>query len=346
MSGGSEEKSLPASSKKLRDERRKGKIPKGPDLLVALTTGALIAYVMAFGGTIADKMREAILIAGSAVDLDFAAGSRLMLAETGSVLMTCALPPLLVAVGAAVGGSLMINKGFIFSLEPLAPKPEKLNPATGFMNLYKLDKWVELMKSIVKAVLFGGALVMVARAAIGPLIEVPACSPGCVPQTLHAMLVPLLGAACVFYLASGVVDLLVQQWLFMRDMRMTKTEAKNERKDTNGNPLIKQQQSRLRRDGGKGGRLGAARATLLICGAGEVVGLRYVRGETPLPLVVCRASGDKVEEVVATARRNHQAVFWDRALAAELARSVKLGRTITAQFFPRIARAIQMSALR
>ncbi|MGI4793703.1 MAG: EscU/YscU/HrcU family type III secretion system export apparatus switch protein [Janthinobacterium lividum] len=347
MSGGSsEEKSLPASSKKLQDERRKGKIAKAPDLLTAITTGALIAYLLAAGGTIADRLREAILVSGDAVGMGFEVGIRAVLAEARSVLLFAGLVPLMVAVAAAVGGSLVINKGFVFSMEPLMPKPEKLNPVTGLMGLYKLDKWVELAKSVVKALLFGGALLLVARASLGPLIEVPVCSPGCVPLVLRSMLVPLLGLGCMFYLAAGAIDLLVQRWLFMRDMRMTKTEAKNERKDTDGNPQVKQQRNRLRREGDKAGRLGAARATLLVCSADNVIGLRYIRGETPLPLVVCRLSGEKARVAVVEARQRGQSLFWDRGLSADLDRAVKLGRPVTAQFFPRVARAIQMSAAR
>lgn len=347
MSGdSSEEKSLPASAKKLREERKKGKVQKGPDLQVAITTGALVAYVLMASGSIAASLRELIAVAGTAVQLDFEHGASVMLSEMGSVLLQCALLPLLIAVAAAVGAGIVINKGFLFSLEPLMPKLDKLNPVTGLKNLFKLNNWIELVKSLVKALLLGGALTIIGRAAVGPLVEVPACSPGCVPQTLHAMIVPLLGSACAFLFLSGVVDMLLQKWLFLRDMRMTETEMKRERKDTNGNPLVKQQQRRQRRDAGKTGRLGLAQATLIVCGAEQTVGLRYVRGETPLPIVVCRAVGDRSREMLSAARQQRLPTFWDRSLAADLGARIKVGQVITMPFFPRIASAILASAQR
>ena len=345
MSGdSSEEKSHPASSKKLDEQRKKGKIAKAPDLLLALTTGALIGYVLLTAKSIAARLQGLITTAERCIELDFNHGARIMLAEVQSALLECALPGLLITVTTAVLGSMIINKGFLFSLEPVMLKLDKLNPVSGFKNLFKLNNIIEFVKSVVKMLLLGGALVGVARGAFGALLELPACGPSCIPPMLHSMLTPLFLAAVVFYLASGVVDVLLQKWLFMRDMRMTKTEVKRESKDTNGNPLIKGQQRRLRQeDAQSGGRLGLAQATLMICTEGSSIGLRYVQGETPLPLVVCRAVGGKSKQMIDAARAQRLPMFWDRWLATELAAGVMVGKVITVKFFPRVAQAILAS---
>ena len=345
MSGNSsEEKSLPASSKKLTEERKKGKIAKGPDLLVAITTGALIGYVLLTASSIAARLQALMATAASSIEMDFNHGARIMLAEVQSTLLACGMAGMAIAVAAAILGSMLINKGFVFSLDPVMPKLDKLNPVSGIKNLFKVNNLVEFAKSVVKAALFGGALVGVARGAFSPLLELPACGPRCIPAALHAMLMPLFLLAVVFYLASGVVDLLIQKWLFMRDMRMTKTESKRENKDSNGNPLVKGQQRRLRQESaGDGFRLGFAQATLMICGADLVVGLRYVQGETPLPQVVCRAVGEKSRQMAAAARAQGLPMFWNAPLAADLSSGVTVGKVITMKFFSRVAQAILLS---
>ncbi len=345
MSGGSsEEKALPASAKKLTEERKKGKIAKGPDLLVAITTGALIGYILLAAGRIATRLQDLMAAAARSLEMDFNHGARMLLAEMQSTLIECGLSGLLIAVVAAILGSMLINKGFLFSLEPVMPKLDKLNPVSGIKNLFKVNNLVEFAKSVVKAVMFGAALAGVARSALPPLLELPVCGPRCVPAMLHSMLMPLFLLAMVFYLASGVVDLLVQKWLFMRDMRMTKTEAKRENKDTNGNPQVKGQQKRLRQESaGDGFRVGFAQATLMVCATQVVVGLRYVQGETPLPQVVCRAKGDKAPPMVAAARAQGLPVIWNASLAADLAAGVKVGKVITMKFFNRVAQAIMLS---
>ncbi len=343
-SDSSEEKSHPASAKKLTEQRKKGKIAKGPDLLTAITTGALIGYVLLAAGSISARLQGLLDTAARSVEFDFNHGARIMLADVQATLLECALSGLGIAVVAAIGGGMLVNKGFLFSLEPVMPKPEKLNPVSGLKNIFKLNNVIEFAKSVLKALLFGGALIAVSRGALGPLLEVPACSPGCIPTVLHSMLLPLFVVATVFYFASGMIDLLIQKWLFMRDMRMTKTEVKRESKDTNGNPLVKGQQRRLRREAGSGPRLGFAQATLMVCTSGLAVGLRYVKGETPLPMVVCRAAGDASKLMVDAARAQGMPMFWNQPLATDLAAGVQVGKVITLKFFPRVAQAILLAA--
>ena len=342
MSGGSsEEKSEPASAQKLRKQREKGQIPKGPDLMVAITTGVLIGYVLLQSNAVMTQGGALIDAASRAVSMPFDNAAPLMIATVQTALVTCALTPLLIASIAAILASLLINGGFLFSLEPLMPTPEKLNPIQGLMNLYKVKAWIELAKSLVKAVLLGTALFVVAKAAAGPLLEVPACSPGCVPPMLRTIMTPLLTTAALFYLASGIFDTMIQKWLFLRENRMTKTEVKHERKDANGNPEIKKEQRRLRREAANAGPLGIARATCMICGVGLVVGLRYVRGETKLPIVVCRASGEPAAEMIKEARKRGVPLYFDKVLSSELAKKIKPGRIVTQIFFTRVATAIK-----
>lgn len=345
MSGDtSEEKSEPASSKKLTDQRKKGKLAKAPDLLTAITTGALIAYMLLAAGRISDKLQSLISVSAQSIEVDFDHGSMMMLAEVWSVLLQCGLAALLIAVTAAILGAMLINKGFIFSMEAVKPQLEKINPVSGFKNIFKVNNLVEFAKSVIKATIFGAALFGLARGSVGPLLELPACGPRCIPLALHAILAPLLLTAVVLYFASGAVDVLIQKWLFMRDMRMTKTEVKRENKDTNGNPLIKAQQRRLRQESVQDGtRTGFAQATLVICTAGVAIGLRYVQNETQLPVVVCRAMGEASAQLVAAARDRQVSLFWDKSLATDLAAGVMVGKAITVMFFPRVAQAILLS---
>ena len=345
MSGDtSEEKSEPASSKKLTDQRKKGKLAKAPDLLTAITTGALIAYVLLAAGQISDKLQGLMAASAQSVQVDFNHGSRMVLAEVQSALLQCGLTALLIAVSAAVLGGLLINKGFIFSMEAVKPQFEKINPVSGFKNIFKVNNLVEFAKSVIKAVVFAAALFGLARGSIGPLLELPACGPHCIPSAMRSILIPLLLTAAVFYFASGALDVLVQKWLFMRDMRMTKTEVKRENKDINGNPLIKSQQRRSRQENSQDTtRTGFAQATLVVCTSGVAIGLRYVQNETPLPVVVCRALGEASAQLVATARDRQISLFWDKSLAADLAARVMIGKAITVKFFPRVAQAILLS---
>ncbi|WP_051625982.1 EscU/YscU/HrcU family type III secretion system export apparatus switch protein [Kozakia baliensis] len=342
MSGSSEEKNLPASAKKLAERRRKGHIAKAPDLQVAVVSVTLIGWLLVESSTISSHLQALIHTAAQALTLDFPSGIRLMADATRRILILDALTPLLIAVVASVLVKLIVNRGFIFAIDPILPKLEKINPIAGFKNLFKAQNFVDLGISLIKTTLFGGTLMLIIYSAMGGLVRVPEIEPAGLTSVLRALLLPMFGAACFFYAAAGLADLLIQRLMFLREMRMTQTEAKNERKETLGNPLIKQQQRRMQMEARRNPtKLGPTRATILICDDNLVVGLRYKPGDTPVPQIVCKGRGEQAQGFRNIARERHVPMCWNRELARDLFAAFKPGMTITTDFFQPVAYALQ-----
>jgi len=342
MSGSSEEKNLPASTRKLTSERRKGRVAKAPDMQSAIVTITLIGWLLATASQIPDQFNTLIHAAAQALTLDFPEACHIMLAALRDTLIRCALVPLLIAVIAAILGGLLINRGFLFAIDPIIPKFEKINPVSGFKNLFKSKNFIELGIAILKAILFGAILAGIAWSALNTLTRIPTLPPAALPHIVRALLVPMLGGACLCYFVAGLTDLMVQRSLFLKEMRMTQTEAKNERKETLGNPQIKSQRRRIAAENRANPvRLGPNRATLMICSPDLTIGLRYNPADTPVPRIVCKGTGRRAAEYRTIAQTNAIPVHWLADLATRLDRAFKPGMPITSAFFPEIARAIQ-----
>lgn len=344
MSGdSSEEKSLPPSAKKLRDARKRGQLARAPEMVTALAMLGMVGYVWGGADWIEGRLREALLATEAATAMPFAEA----LGQVAPRLMVIAAsvvgPVLAIAVLVSVAATVLTNGGVVLSLDPLMPKLEHIDPFKGFGRLYSVRSWVELGKSLVKAALFGGVLAVLAVQAVNPLVRAPSCGIGCLPVLLGAVLKPLLAAAGGIMLAAGLADLLLQRWLFVREMRMTQTEAKRERKDQDGSREVKGAQDRIRREDASGPRLGLAAATLLIGGDGASVGVRYVRGETDVPVVVCRARGERAAPLLAAARAADIKVLWDDRLASGLAAKLRPGAKVPAALFGQVAQALYAS---
>lgn len=342
MSGGSsEEKNLPPSAKKLRDARQKGQIAKAPDLVAALVSVAAIGYLLGAADWITGQLRNGITTAADAAQLPFPDAVRVLLAALGQAIALTVGPLLALTLLAVVVGSVAGNGGFLLVLDPLKPKLETLDPIKGLGKLFKLKNLIELLKSLIKAALFGTVGLKLALAASPSLVGLPGCGPRCIGPVTSAMLRPMAGAACGLYLLAGVCDLLLQKWLFKRDMKMSVTEQRRERKDQDGDPFVRRAQRQRRREAATGVQLGLQQATLLIAGDDAAVGLRYVRGETDFPTVVCKGgTPDKAAPLVAQARGGRLPVFWDNALAQGLATKLKPGDRISQEFFQRVAQAL------
>jgi type III secretion protein U len=345
MSDTSEQKSLPASTKKLQDARKKGQVAQSHDFVSAVGAVAAIAYLWSFAPGIVGLWREALLLAVDVQNEPF----QVALPQVGAALIVLCwrtlLPLLAVAVAAAMLANIAMNRGFLFSLAPMVPNLEHINPFTGFKRIFGLRSWIELAKTVIKGVLLGSTLVIVVVGTLNTLVRLPICGEGCIGFVFGSMAQLLLAIGIGFFLATGLVDILLQRWLFLRDMRMTVTESKRELQDQEGNPLVRSTRRRQREEQAKEPPIGARHATLLVRAEGLVVGLRYVRGETSVPIVVCRAKGAAVQSLLNVAASASIPVVREPALARSLRRKPRLGSAIGSQQFERVARAMLAAGL-
>ncbi|TIV70119.1 MAG: translocation protein in type III secretion system, RhcU, partial [Mesorhizobium sp.] len=130
-----------------------------------------------------------------------------------------------------------------------------------------------------------------------------------------------------------------QRWLFLRDMRMTTTEYKREHKDLEGDPLIRHEQQRQRREAVlQPAKLGVKNAVIVFVSGDLAVALRYVKGETPVPAVVGKGQGRIAHEIMAQARQSGIPVVVDAAVAGSLFERVNTGTYIGEELFSPVVR--------
>lgn len=340
MSDSGEEKKLPPSSKKLSDARKKGQVPRSTDFVTAASTCAGIAYLWSEAGGIEDKWREALLLADKLQNLSFdiAIGQALgILAELG---MKTVLPLLGTVAAAAIFAGFLANRGLVFSLETVKPKLENINPFEGIKRIFSMRSIIELVKTLLKAVVLGATFLFVIIGMWKTLVYLPVCGMSCVGFVVGTQAKLLMGIAAGAFLAAGLLDLLTQRWLFMRDMRMTETEAKREFKEQEGNPQLKHEYRRQRQESANEPPLGMRRATLVLRGRETLIGLRYVRGETGVPILVCRGKGEAATRLLDEARTLRVSIVEDDVLARQLLRKAKLGTAVPAQYFQSVAKAL------
>ena len=341
MSGdSSEEKTLPPSQKKLRDARRKGQIARSRDLVSALGLVAAVAFLWSRSSGLTSEWREVILHADRLQNDAFAVAAPQIGASLADLAGRTVLPLLLLVTATGVVGSVLANRGVVFSLDPIKPKLENLNPVEGLKRMFGVKALVELAKTLVKALLLGGALLLVFLGTWNTLVLLPTCGVGCLGFVVGAQTKLLLAIAVGAFLAAGIVDVLIQRWLFLRDMKMSASELKREFKEQEGDPHVRGAHRRHREADAQLPRTGLRRATVLIRGRDVAVGLRYVPGESGVPVIVCRARGAAAEIMAAAAAELGIPRAPDHGLAAALAKRSPPGSNLPNRYFERAAKAI------
>lgn len=347
---GSEEKSQPGSEKKIRDSRKKGQVAKSQDMITALVVLACTVYlgfaasdVTASVNALFDEVASTLM----KKDLIFSESWPVLVAKAVDVLMSATFPLLAVIIFVVVMGNLIIMKGFLFSTDPIKPDVNRLNPVDGFKRLFSARNVVEFLKSIFKVIVLGAALIVVYRNSLPYLLGTPTCGAPCIFASFKLLFIPITITAVLAFFLSGLIDLLLQRWLFAREMRMSHSEVKRERKDIEGSPEIRKERNRLRHAlQASSSARGANMASVMIGAPGSwTVGLRYVRGETKVPVVVFVAAADKAQEVWTPENRSNIPHVYDPALSRDIAQRSRIGEALPDLFFERIARILVKEGL-
>src|SRR5690606_25276644 len=129
--------------------------------------------------------------------------------------------------------------GFLWTTKPLEPNLDRLNPLSGLKRLFSYDGIFELFKAIVKFVIVGILTYILLSKWVksaGALWDLEAQQLGLYigKKVIHILLAVGVG----MLLLSGV-DYLFKRFRYEQRIKMTRQEAKDDRKKTEGNPQIR-----------------------------------------------------------------------------------------------------------
>jgi type III secretion protein U len=332
MSGSGEDKPLPASEKKLRDAREKGQVPKSRDFVNAVVTLVAAGILVARADNTFAELKGLIESVGELWNQPSSEALAIISRQIFSAAANILAPLLILVVFSSILTNVVSTGGPVISMDPLIPKPEKLNPAQGLKNLVSLNGLLEVLKGVLKLTVIVIISANVIRGSLAALAQLPSCGLGCSAPLLRASLLMLLMESLLIFLVFGVADLGLQRWLFMRKQRMSLTEMKNEHKNTEGNPEIRRELNRQRKESSQI-RAGLNQATFIVTGSRVAVAMRYSKVDTKVPISVAHAEADDVLDFMRDARPFKLPVVHDTATARALFDKVQIGKTIPQELF-------------
>ncbi|MGN8019649.1 EscU/YscU/HrcU family type III secretion system export apparatus switch protein [Phyllobacterium sp. 22229] len=336
MTDTSEEKNLPASDKKIDDARQKGQVAHSVDMVSGATLLGGIVFLSSILASLQFRAESLFEEAARFYEQPFADVLHRMTRIAASGFLTSVLPILIITIAIIIVTNAAITGGFVFSTDPLKPDFSRINPATGFKRIFSLKSVVEFIKGIVKIVCLGAAFVIVFWSGLEALFQSPSCGGACTQETFWAMVRPLAITTVLAFLIVGAFDVLLQRWLFLREMRMTRSELKRERKDIEGDPAVQRERLAERR-ATSAVKIGLKNSSLLIVSRDRlVIGIRYVAGETPVPVLTCRSTPENYLVMLARAQALAIPMYEDEKLALDL-ETVSLGTPVPERQFSAVA---------
>ncbi|MCT4700532.1 EscU/YscU/HrcU family type III secretion system export apparatus switch protein [Enterobacteriaceae bacterium H20N1] len=337
------EKTEQPTSKRLRDARKKGQVAKSVDVTAAVQLCVIVLlFVLCGEGWYRDILQ---LLAQSLVLI-------VSLAE-GSVATVTLMWVLLLAriVGIVAGsliaatiGILLAQAGFLISFEIFAKAGSKLNVIANLKQMFSARNLFELLKSLMKVMLVGLIFYTILQRQFSSFQYLPICGIRCAFPLMSHLCFELFMGLLAGYILFGTVDYIFQRRTLMKQLRMTKEEVKQEYKDSEGNPEIKQRRRESHREMQHDNLQQKVRkSSVVIKNPTHIsVCLWFDKTLCPLPKVIEKASGKRALEISVLAEREGIPLVENIPLARGLMRSVEVGEYITQEYFDPVAEILRM----
>lgn len=342
MADSAQEKTEDATPRRRQEARKKGTVAKSQDLVGAASLFAILLAMPVAIRYLGQGFQEAMT-------LGFQNASReanlAMLQEHAWLVLRPTLPGLAIIAVAALTVGLVANfaqVGFVLSAEAMNPKLEKIDPIKGLKRLFSARTFVEGLKAILKATLFGviGYTTIMANwsqlAALSTLSATDSLR--VIGGTLHSLALKIAGA----WLALAILDYIFQRKQTEKQLRMTKQEVRQEMKDMETSPELRAKLAERRRKLAKGKLSDSVRSAdaIVTNPTHYAVAIQYKHGEMVAPIVVAKGQdwlALKIRELAAT---HDVPIIPNPPLARALYRRCDVGDMIPKELFKAVAEVL------
>jgi flagellar biosynthesis protein FlhB len=331
------------SAKRLDDARVRGEVPRSREL--AMTAVVISAAAVLLGGSryfaegLAALFELGFVVPRAALfDSSLLPGALLEGLSAGIRLL---LPIAGATIGAAVLGSLALG-GWSFSGNGLTPNFSRLNPISGFGRILSLNGLVELLKALAKfAVVAVVAGVLLWRFG-GDFLELGLLTvDAAIARSAWLAGVCLAGLAASLLLVAAA-DVPFQFWHHRRQLRMTKQEARDELKETEGRPEVRSRIRTLQRAIATRRMMAdVPKADLVAMNPSHyAVALRYEAGKMKAPRVVAKGADLIAFQIRRVAEAHNVPIFEHPQFARALYHTSEIGKEISPRLYVAVAQVL------
>jgi len=322
--------------------REQGEVAYSAELTAGL---AMLATVLAFWSS------------GNSAGAQFQAAIRSQLRQLSftsldtyslQVMLSWVLHQLLAIVGVIIGVTYVVSlgvgawqAGFRLAGEPLRPNFERLHPAKGWSRIWSSQSAFRGLLAVGKTAAISSIIVCVIYRQSDLFV---ASSTGSVRSAVGQCweLIERVGLVVALSLvALGVVDYFFQRWRHEQNLRMSRQDLKDEKKDEEGDPHIRAKIKRMQREAAKNRMMHEVpEATVVLTNPTHLaIALKYQRGMAA-PKVVAKGAGHLARRIVQLARQHDVPVLERKPLARLLFRTTEVGQEIPPDVYQAIAEIV------
>ena len=331
------------SQKKLDEARKKGQTVSSREINHFFILLALTFFVMVMAPSTGKQTLNLLAPFITEPDqMDMSAGgfSDIMRHLAIGMVAVLALPWLATWV-AAISPAILQNK-LIVSVEHIKPKFEKISPLKGMSRLFGRKAIIEFLKNLLKISVIGivaTAVVLPYKEHLPRLVAPPKLD---MLEFAQGMAGRMLIAACIILFLLSIGDYLWQRFSFLKQMRMTKQELKDEYKQQEGDPHIKGKLKQIRREKARQRMMAnVPKADVIITNPTHyAIALQYDPDTMPAPKLVAKGTDDVAGRIRELASTNKIPIVRNPPLARVLYDTTDIDEEIPVAHYAAVAKII------
>lgn len=336
-----DQKTEEASSKRIADTREKGNFAQSREISSSFI---LLASIIAFSMVgkqatdIVMKTWYSVFSSIGTVNLDVHELFRLLKWNMQNFVFIIG-PILIFIMVAGVLANILQTGGLRFSAHPLSLKWNKLSPLKGFGRIFSKTSLVELFKSLFKITIVS---IIAYQTIKGHWDEVPTLMGYGVAQTLYFMgevMIEIMTKVLLVMIILAAVDFIFQKYTYLENLRMTKQEVRDERKDIEGNPQIKNRIRSVQLEMTRRRMMAAVpEADVIVTNPTHFsVAIKYDVENYAAPVVVAKGQNHIALRIREIAKEHNVPLVEDKPLARTLYKTVDVGQLIPASLYKAVA---------
>ena len=336
----SEEKTEDASKRKLKKQREQGSLPRTADMTSILSVIIGIIILAATSRSIYASYAEMFDNIMLAMRME---GSQTMNIGLNTMIssvfkMTIAL--IAIGVTTTVLVTILYQGGLPFSMTPLTPDFNRLNPAQGFERMFNRRSFIEALIHLMRACIWFVICTILMWSIWPNLFRLDLCGNLCGLELSHALIWRFIPTTIFFLSVFMAIEMIVQKSLYLHEQKMSKSDVKRENKEQMGSPELRQERNRLRKELAKEAEnADKSLANMCFYYADVAVAIRYHPKLAPIPKVSAKAKGEEAVHLRAYVQERGYPILAHPTIAIGCSK-IAPGASVTKDLFEDLAIAM------
>jgi flagellar biosynthetic protein FlhB len=336
------EKTEPATPRRRQEAREKGEVARSVDVSSAVLLLVSFALLYLWGGRLLEMLARVQQRVLQEMGGEFTRERLVVLGWDLASILAGGLFPFLLGILAAGVAVNLLQIGFLWTLHPLRPSLNRINPISGFRRLFSMQGCVRTLMSLFKIIVIGCGGYWVLRSEWEGLHPLSVLS---VPEILSyagAMVFRASLKLALLVLILALFDYAYQRWQYEKDLRMSKLEVREELKRLEGSPEVRARRLQVQRRLARQRMLKEVeRANVVITNPTELaIALRYDRETMPAPRVVAKGARKIAQRIREVALVFGVPIVERKPLAQALFKTCEVGDYVPQDLYKAVAEVL------